>query len=97
MLSYISANGLFISQHYKLFIFQDVQHQTAEMTETFSRIYLINKKLGGKKIGQKIFKNPLPCEGSILVLLSTDFIAQMSAIAELSDRIEDSQNHVFSI
>lgn len=45
------------------FSFQDLQHRTAEMAETFSHIYLINKKLGGKKIGQKIFKNPLPCEG----------------------------------
>lgn len=53
------------------FNFQNIQHRTAEMTETFNRIYLIRKKLEGKKIGQKIFKNPLPCEGWLMGLEPT--------------------------
>lgn len=61
------------------------------MKETFSRIYLINKKLGGEKIGQKIFKNPLPCEGSVSVRNSNHFVDELIEIGGFS-KILDVQN-----
>lgn len=53
------------------FNFENLQHRTAQMTETFKRTYLINKKLEEKKKGQKVIKNSLPLEGWLMGLEPT--------------------------
>jgi hypothetical protein len=41
------------------------------------------------KRGQKIFKNPLPCEGSATVQISNKFIADLKRIAELDTKMTE--------
>lgn len=66
------------------FDFKSLQRRTAEMTGTPTRIYLINNKLEGKKRGQKIFENPLPCEGSATVRNSNRFVDELIEIGGFS-------------
>jgi len=45
------------------FDFETLQHRTALLTETFERIFLINKKLEGKKKGKRLLKISCPTTG----------------------------------
>jgi hypothetical protein len=65
------------------------QYQTLLVNEIAEHIFLINKKLEGKKKGEKAIKNLLPHYGWNSMLLSSDFIFDLTRLAHALEKMTE--------
>jgi len=65
------------------------RYPTLLVNEIAEHIYLKNKELGAKKMGQKFSKKSLPHWGSAKVRISNKFIADLKRIAELDTKMTE--------